>query len=86
MKNSFHEENELINEKLSNRGFLLTTVDDVVGWARANSLWPMTFGLACCAVEMMQAAASRYDMDRFGMLLDQAQGQADLMIVCRHAN
>lgn len=81
MKNSFHEENELINEELSNRGFLLTTVDDVVGWARANSLWPMTFGLACCAVEMMQAAASRYDMDRFGMLFRPSPRQADLMIV-----
>ncbi|MCC8368743.1 MAG: NADH-quinone oxidoreductase subunit B [Rickettsia endosymbiont of Oxypoda opaca] len=81
MKNSFHEENELINDELSNRGFLLTTVDDVVGWARANSLWPMTFGLACCAVEMMQAAASRYDMDRFGMLFRPSPRQADLMIV-----
>lgn len=81
MKNNFQAENELINEELSNRGFLLTTVDDVVGWARANSLWPMTFGLACCAVEMMQAAASRYDMDRFGMLFRPSPRQADLMIV-----
>ncbi|MFY9589861.1 NuoB/complex I 20 kDa subunit family protein [Rickettsia endosymbiont of Halotydeus destructor] len=81
MKNNFQAENELISEELSNRGFLLTTVDDVVGWARANSLWPMTFGLACCAVEMMQAAASRYDMDRFGMLFRPSPRQADLMIV-----
>nr|WP_253307776.1 NADH-quinone oxidoreductase subunit B [Rickettsia endosymbiont of Ceutorhynchus assimilis] len=81
MKNNFQAENELINDELSNRGFLLTTVDDLVGWARANSLWPMTFGLACCAVEMMQAAASRYDMDRFGMLFRPSPRQADLMIV-----
>ncbi|WP_341793996.1 MULTISPECIES: NADH-quinone oxidoreductase subunit B family protein [unclassified Rickettsia] len=81
MKNNFQAENELINDELSNRGFLLTTVDDLVGWARANSLWPMTFGLACCAVEMMQAAASRYDMDRFGMLFRPSPRQSDLMIV-----
>ncbi|ABV73666.1 NADH dehydrogenase beta subunit [Rickettsia canadensis str. McKiel] len=81
MKNSFYQEDEILNNKLSNRGFLLTKVDDVIGWARANSLWPMTFGLACCAVEMMQAAASRYDMDRFGMLFRPSPRQSDLMIV-----
>ncbi len=81
MKHSFYQENELLNNELSNRGFLLTKVDDVIGWARANSLWPMTFGLACCAVEMMQAAASRYDMDRFGMLFRPSPRQSDLMIV-----
>jgi NADH-quinone oxidoreductase subunit B len=66
---------------LSNRGYVLTKVDDVVGWARSNSLWPMTFGLACCAIEMMQAAGSRYDMDRFGMLFRPSPRQSDLMIV-----
>ncbi|MFK8040009.1 MAG: NADH-quinone oxidoreductase subunit B family protein [Rickettsiaceae bacterium] len=66
---------------LSNRGYLLTKIDDVIGWARSNSLWPMTFGLACCAVEMMQTAASRYDMDRFGMLFRPSPRQSDLMIV-----
>ncbi|MCZ6902892.1 MAG: NADH-quinone oxidoreductase subunit B [Rickettsia endosymbiont of Ixodes persulcatus] len=81
MKNSFYQEDELLNNELSNRGFLLAKVDDVIGWARANSLWPMTFGLACCAVEMMQAAASRYDMDRFGMLFRPSPRQSDLMIV-----
>ncbi|WP_341786838.1 NADH-quinone oxidoreductase subunit B family protein [Rickettsia endosymbiont of Cantharis rufa] len=81
MHNDFYQEDELLNEGLSNRGFLLTKVDDVIGWARANSLWPMTFGLACCAVEMMQAAASRYDMDRFGMLFRPSPRQSDLMIV-----
>ncbi len=81
MHNNFYQEDELLNNELSNRGFLLTKVDDVIGWARANSLWPMTFGLACCAVEMMQAAASRYDMDRFGMLFRPSPRQSDLMIV-----
>ncbi|MGX6960717.1 MAG: NuoB/complex I 20 kDa subunit family protein [Rickettsia endosymbiont of Pentastiridius leporinus] len=81
MKHNFHQEDELLSDELSNRGFLLTRVDDVIGWARANSLWPMTFGLACCAVEMMQAAASRYDMDRFGILFRPSPRQSDLMIV-----
>ncbi len=81
MHNNFYQEDELLNHELSNRGFLLTKVDDVIGWARTNSLWPMTFGLACCAVEMMQAAASRYDMDRFGMLFRPSPRQSDLMIV-----
>jgi len=75
------DQDKLLEEELSNRGFLLTKIDDLVGWARSNSLWPMTFGLACCAVEMMQAASSRYDMDRFGMLFRPSPRQADLMIV-----
>ena len=45
---------------------LVTKVESVVNWARKSSLWPMTFGLACCAIEMMAAGASRFDMDRFG--------------------
>ncbi|MGH7008516.1 MAG: NADH-quinone oxidoreductase subunit B, partial [Stellaceae bacterium] len=48
------------------QGFILSTVDQLVKWAQTGSLWPMTFGLACCAVEMMHTAASRYDLDRFG--------------------
>ncbi|AAU03825.1 NuoB/complex I 20 kDa subunit family protein [Rickettsia typhi] len=81
MKNDFYQEDELLNSCLTNRGFLLSKIDEVISWARANSLWPMTFGLACCAVEMMQAAASRYDMDRFGMLFRPSPRQSDLMIV-----
>lgn len=63
-------------------GFYLTTVEDVCNWARAGSLWPMTFGLACCAVEMMHCAASRYDLDRFGAgMFRPSPRQSDLMIV-----
>lgn len=79
------EENNLapgnFEEELSNRGYVVAKLDDLAGWARAGSLWPMTFGLACCAVEMMQAAASRYDMDRFGLLFRPSPRQSDVMIV-----
>lgn len=61
--------------------FTMSRVDDLVNWARKGSLWPMTFGLACCAVEMMHAAASRYDMDRFGMVFRASPRQSDVMIV-----
>ncbi len=75
------DQDKLLAEEISNRGFLVTKLEDLIGWARANSLWPMSFGLACCAVEMMQAASSRYDMDRFGMLFRPSPRQSDLMIV-----
>lgn len=66
----------------SNRAeYVVTKLDDLVNWARNNSLWPMTFGLACCAVEMMQAGASRYDLDRFGFLFRPSPRQSDCMIV-----
>lgn len=68
-------------QALQNEGFALTTLDQLVRWARGSSLWPMTFGLACCAVEMMQCAASRYDMDRFGFLFRPSPRQSDVMIV-----
>ena len=54
--------------ELPERGFVTTTVDAVMNWARTGSMWPMTFGLACCAVEMMHAGAARYDLDRFGII------------------
>lgn len=61
--------------------FFITTADKLINWARAGSLWPMTFGLACCAVEMMHAGASRYDLDRFGILFRPSPRQSDVMIV-----
>ena len=61
---------------------MVTTVEQAINWARESSIWPMTFGLACCAIEMMASGASRYDMDRFGAGAFRATPrQADLMIV-----
>ena len=61
---------------------MLTTVDKVVNWARRSSIWPVTFGLACCAIEMMAMSASRYDIARFGAeVFRGSPRQSDLMIV-----
>ena len=68
-------------EGVLKEGFVTTSYDSVMNWAKTGSVWPMTFGLACCAVEMMQAAASRYDMDRFGRLFRPSPRQSDVMIV-----
>jgi len=62
-------------------GFITTTVDHVVNWSRKSAIWPMGFGLACCAIEMMAAGASRFDLDRFGMIFRASPRQSDLMIV-----
>ena len=55
-----------LNRELQDKGFLLTTTEDIINWARNGSLHWMTFGLACCAVEMMQTSMPRYDVERFG--------------------
>jgi NADH-quinone oxidoreductase subunit B len=69
-------------EKYVPEGILLTTVEKAVNWARSSSVWPLGFGLACCAIEMMSTFASRYDLARFGMEVMRASPrQADLMIV-----
>ena len=68
-------------EAFAQRGFVTTQLDSLVAWARTGSMWPMTFGLACCAVEMMQAGASRYDLDRFGIVFRPSPRQSDVMIV-----
>mgnify|MGYP002701268575 CR=1 FL=1 len=68
-------------EGLMKEGFVTTSLDKVINWARTGSLWPMTFGLACCAVEMMEAGSSRYDLDRFGIVFRPTPRQSDLMIV-----
>ena len=68
-------------DQVSNKGFVVAKMDNLVNWARTGSLWPMTFGLACCAVEMMHTAASRYDMDRFGVVFRPSPRQSDVMIV-----
>ena len=61
--------------------YVVTKVDELINWGRKGSMWPMTFGLACCAVEMMHSAASRYDMDRFGIVFRASPRQSDVMIV-----
>ncbi|RSH93313.1 NADH dehydrogenase Fe-S protein subunit 7 ndufs7 [Saitozyma podzolica] len=61
--------------------YVLSTLDKVVNWARQGSMWPMTFGLACCAVEMMHMAAARYDQDRLGVVFRASPRQSDIMIV-----
>ncbi|KAJ3695065.1 hypothetical protein LUZ60_000442 [Juncus effusus] len=61
--------------------FVISKVDDLLNWARRGSIWPMTFGLACCAVEMMHAGAARYDFDRFGVIFRPSPRQSDCMIV-----
>jgi len=68
-------------EKLDDRNFLVTNVDTLVNWARTGSVWPMTFGLACCAIEMMHAYAARYDFERFGIFPRPSPRQSDVMIV-----
>src|SRR6267142_1297811 len=68
-------------EEIEDRGFILSNVDALVNWARSGSLWPMTFGLACCAVEMMHTGAARYDLDRFGVVFRPSPRQSDVMIV-----
>jgi NADH-quinone oxidoreductase subunit B len=69
-------------DKTGDMGVVTTRLDDVINWARTNAMWPMLFGLACCAIEMMGAQAANYDMSRFGMELMRASPrQSDLMIV-----
>jgi NADH-quinone oxidoreductase subunit B len=71
-----------LEQKTGESGIITTNLEKMVNWSRTNSMWPMLFGLACCAIEMMSAQASNYDMSRFGMELMRASPrQSDLMIV-----
>ncbi|MEA1916665.1 MAG: NADH-quinone oxidoreductase subunit NuoB [Campylobacterota bacterium] len=73
---------ELNNQLLPSDTAITTTLDEAIGWARESSLWPMIFGTACCAIEFMSAAASKYDISRFGAeVVRFAPRQADLLIV-----
>lgn len=64
-----------------NAEWAVTKLDQLINWGRSGSLWPMTFGLACCAVEMMHLGAARYDLDRFGIIFRPSPRQSDVMIV-----
>jgi NADH-quinone oxidoreductase subunit B len=71
-----------IEQKAGDLGIVTTTLEQAVNWARKRSMWPMMFGLACCAIEMMMAQAPAHDMSRFGMELMRASPrQSDLMII-----
>ena len=72
---------EGLESELSSKVFLVASYDKILTWARTGSLWPMTFGLACCAVEMMQTAMPRYDLERFGAAPRGSPRQSDVMIV-----
>lgn len=60
---------------------ITTSLDSLVNWARKSSIWPMTFGLACCAIEMMAAGAAKHDLDRFGIIFRASPRQADCIII-----
>src|SRR5262245_63160924 len=68
-------------EGVLQEGFVTTQIDKLFNWARTGSMWPMTFGLACCAVEMMHAGAARYDLDRFGIVFRPSPRQSDVISV-----
>ena len=70
-----------LSDELADKGFVVAAADDLITWARTGSLMWMTFGLACCAVEMMQASMPRYDMERFGAAPRASPRQSDVMIV-----
>ena len=72
---------QTLNRELQDKGFLLTSTEDIINWARTGSLHWMTFGLACCAVEMMHTSMPRYDLERFGTAPRASPRQSDLMIV-----
>jgi NADH-quinone oxidoreductase subunit B len=71
----------LLDRQFNDSNIILTSVDNLLNWARLSSLWQMHFGLACCAIEMMAASASHYDFDRFGVIPRATPRQADLIIV-----
>jgi NADH-quinone oxidoreductase subunit B len=68
-------------QKTADPGVAFLSSDELLNWSRASSLWPLTFGLACCAIEMMQAMSASYDLERFGIFPRPSPRQADIMIV-----
>ena len=70
-----------VESKLGNFGVVTTTLEQVVNWSRTRAMWPMLFGLACCAIEMMATSASHYDFDRFGVIPRPSPRQSDVIII-----
>ncbi|MEP2025093.1 MAG: NADH-quinone oxidoreductase subunit B family protein [Reichenbachiella sp.] len=71
----------LLDQQFNNGGVILSNLEDLTNWARMSSIWPMGFGLACCAIEMMGSMASGYDLDRFGVVPRASPRMSDVMIV-----
>lgn len=71
----------LLDQQFEKGGVIITKLDDLINWARLSSMWPMTFGLACCAIEFMAAGTPLYDFDRFGITPRASPRQADVMVV-----
>lgn len=67
--------------KTLGNNIITTSLDKVVNWSRSRSLWPLTFGLACCAIEMMSTGAARFDLDRFGVIFRASPRQSDLIVI-----
>jgi NADH-quinone oxidoreductase subunit B len=75
-------DNETVEQAALRAGVFTTTLDSVINWGRKNSIWPLSFGLACCAIEMMSMSASRFDISRFGAeVFRGSPRQSDLMII-----
>ena len=68
-------------EQTLGNNVIVTSLDKLVNWSRSRSLWPMTFGLACCAIEMMATGAARFDLDRFGILFRASPRQSDCSVI-----
>ncbi len=81
LEDNLDNDQEVSLNGINNKGYILTTVNDVINWSRTGSLYWMTFGLACCAVEMMHTSIPRYDLERFGAIPRGSPRQSDLMIV-----
>ncbi len=71
----------LLDKEFNDSNIVIAKVEDVMNWARLSSLWQLSFGLACCAIEMMAASASNYDFDRFGVMPRPTPRQADVIII-----
>jgi NADH-quinone oxidoreductase subunit B len=71
----------LLDSEFSDSNIVITTAEDLLNWARLNSIWQLGFGLACCAIEMMATSASHYDFDRFGVIPRPSPRQADVILI-----